>query len=244
MDYENGSRSWYQYIFILYFIFTLSLGAFFNIYINYLGKGETWDLYPYAEILWVIISVVITFKVKNFKHLILAIIIFLFLDGWVDLVAMGHHSWWAGPPILIEWKWWGLLRQYWFFKWVLQVPARCLALAVCVIRPFEDNENGRRKLLAIILIYIGLNVIWASAGQDMLFYFVWRGLYDPSFPYFHYMPPAGTWNLYNMLFLRIPIMYSIGFLLIYFSKRINDNLYNSEKHINKYQNKGNSISGA
>jgi len=211
-------------IFLVILFSIISFGAIFNIYINYLGKGMVWDLYPYAEILWVILSVIIVLKTKTFKLLIIAVILFFFLDAWLDLVAMGHHAWWAGEPILIEWKWGivdtePLLQQYWFYKWTLQVPVRCLALSLMVNNPFEEDFSLKNSFLVIIFVFAGLNVIWASASHDFLFYFIWYGLYDPNYPYFHYMPPAGTWNLYNMLFIRIPIMYTIGIILILIGKK-------------------------
>ncbi|MHA1291445.1 MAG: hypothetical protein ACTSQJ_02120 [Promethearchaeota archaeon] len=229
--YDKKSLSVFQYCLLLLFISILFIGAIFNIYINYLAKGKTWDIYPYAEIIWVVLSVLITLKAKSFKLLVLSVLIFLFLDSWVDLMAMGHQAWWIGPPILIEWKWDSvntdyLLHQYWFYKWTLQVPVRCLALTLCVLNPFQDDKrNLKQKFFAIIFIFAGLNIIWASASHDMLFYFVWYGLYDPNYPYFHYMPPEGTWNLYNMLFIRIPIMYAISISLIYLGKKIYNTNY-------------------
>ncbi|TFG21755.1 MAG: hypothetical protein EU529_12530, partial [Promethearchaeota archaeon] len=183
MELKEESSKLFQYSLISVYIIILSIGALFNIIINYIGKGETWDLYPYAEILWVVLSIIITLRTKTFKQLIFAVIILLFLDSFVDLVAMGHHSWWAGPPLLIEWKWSivppGLLQKYWFFKWVLQVPVRCLAISISILNPFEKKMKHRDGFIVLLCISTGLNIIWLAAPQDALFYFIWRGLYDP-----------------------------------------------------------------
>ncbi len=224
MELKEESSILFQYSLISVYIIILSIGAFFNIYINYIGKGETWDLYPYAEIFWVVLSIIITLRTKTFKQLIFAVIIFLFLDSFVDLVAMGHHSWWAGPPLLIEWKWStvdpGLLQKYWFFKWVVQVPVRCLVISISILNPFEKKIKHRDGFIVLLCISTGLNIIWLAAPQDVLFYFVWYGLYDPNFHYFFYLAPAGTWNLYNMLFFRVPLGIAIGIILILIGKKI------------------------
>ena len=222
---DEKRKSTIIFFIIIVYVLILSIGVCFNIQINYLGKGNVWDLYPLAEVLWVIISVVICLKVNNYRKLVFAVIIFLLLDSGVDLVAMGHQTWYAGPPIIIEWKWGivdtePLLTQYWFFKWTLQTPVRCLALALVISNPFRENLNHKYNFLVVCLVCGGLNVIWASASHDFLFYFVWWQKYDFNFPYFHYMSPAGTWNFYNMLFIRIPIMYGIGIPLIYIGKKI------------------------
>ena len=206
-------------------IIILLIGAIYNININYLGKGGTWDLYPYAEICWVIISILISFRTKSFKLLIYTILIFQFLDSFVDLIAMGHNSWWAGSPTLIEWKWGivntaPLLQQYWFFTWTLQVPIRLIFLSWVLVRQFKDKNPLKFRFLAFIFISAGLNIIWISCSQDVLFYFVWYGKYDPNFHYFFYLPPAGTWNLYNMLFFRIPVLYGISIVLIFAGKKL------------------------
>src|SRR5205823_7683765 len=91
-----------------------------------------------------------------------------------------------------------LLYVYWAGKWCLQVPARCFALAW--------NCGARRPLL----VALGLNLIWITAPHDVLFYFVWYGLYDLRFHYFHYLPPRDFWNLWNMLLLRVPIGVGAG----------------------------------
>ena len=71
----------------------------------------------------------------------------------------------------------------------------------------------RRTLLAFIAA--GLNLIWFTAPQDVLFFFVWLGLYDIRYPYFDYLPPEGMWNLWNMLLLRVPIGVGAGSLLVW-----------------------------
>ena len=139
----------------------------------------------------------------------------MFLDSWVDVCAMGGASWWAGPPVLVEWKWddlraRGVIYQwvyaYWAVTWGMQVPLRCFAMAWVLC-------DGSWKRFA--LIAAGLNLIWLTSAPDVLFYFVWLGLYDASYPYFDYLPPEGTWNLWNMLLLRVPIGVGAGSLLVW-----------------------------
>jgi hypothetical protein len=213
------------HFFILLSIVILIIGAIFNIYINYLGKGAIWDLYFYAEIFWVFLSILLSLRAKSFKHLILIVIAFQFLDSFVDLIAMGHQSWWAGPPLLTEWQWGivdtdPLLQQYWFFTWILQVPTRLITVAFVLVRHFKDKILLKFRLLALIFISAGLNIIWISSSQDFVFYVVWYGKYDLSFPYFFYLAPEGFWNLGNMLFLRIPVLYAISIVLIFVGKKI------------------------
>jgi len=86
------------------------------------------------------------------------------------------------------------------------VPLRCFAMAWVLC----DGSWKRFGLIAG-----GLNLIWLTAPQDFLFYFVWLGLYDASHPYFDYLPPEGMWNLSNMLLLRVPIGVGAGSLLVW-----------------------------
>ena len=222
---EENHLNWLKYFFFIFFIVILCIGAIFNIFINYLGKNESWDLYPYAEVMWVIFSIIITLRTKSLKGLILAVILFQFLDSFVDLVAMGHHSWWGGPPILIEWQWAivdtePLLRQYWFYTWILQVPIRSITLALNVSNLFKKKVDIKYEFLVLLLIFLGLYALWFSSPQDFLFYFVWYGLYDPNFHYFFYLDPKGTWNLYNMLFFRVPLGIGVCIVLILTSRKI------------------------
>jgi hypothetical protein len=127
---------------------------------------------------------------------------------------MGQRFWWAGPHLLTEWKW-GWLNEhqvlhkyvyaYWLVTWGMQVPLRCVAMARAV-----SGGWGRQFLI----IALGLNLIWFTAPQDVLYYFVWLGLYDAHNAYFSYLPPEGFWNLWNMLLLRVPIGVGAGVLLI------------------------------
>jgi hypothetical protein len=192
----------------------LSTAAAANIRINYLGKGSHWDIYAAAEILWVLCSVLIVPACTSLKRLVLAIIALQFLDSFVDLCAMGNPCWWASPRILIEWKWNALadahvlqkyIYLYWACTWAIQVPLRCFAIA------WVASGGWGRKFL---LISLGLNIIWFTAPQDVLFYFVWCGLYDSHYSYFDYLPPEGFWNLSRMILFRVPIGVSIGALLI------------------------------
>jgi hypothetical protein len=146
--------------------------------------------------------------------LAVAVIALLFLDSFVDLCAMGEQPWWAGPSLLIPWKWNSIIEQhdfqkylygYWAITWAMQVPLRCLAMARMV-----SGGWGRQFLI----MTLGLNLIWFTAPQDVLYHFVWWGIYDAHYPYFSYLPPEGFWNLWNMLLLRVPIGVGAGVLLI------------------------------
>jgi hypothetical protein len=75
------------------------------------------------------------------------------------------------------------------------------------------GEGGSWRRFAFIAA--GLNLIWLTAPQDVLYFFVWLGLYDARYPYFDYLPPQGMWNLWNMLLLRVPIGVGAGSLLVW-----------------------------
>ena len=98
-----------------------------------------------------------------------------------------------------------LLYGYWASTWAVQVPLRCIALARAV-----SGGWGRR----CVITATGLNLIWFTAPQDVIYHFFWWGIYDANYPYFSYLPPEGLWNLWNMLLLRVPIGITIGVLLI------------------------------
>jgi hypothetical protein len=192
----------------------LAAEAVANIRINFIGKGSAWDFYPAAEIFWVLCSVAVLGMCGSTKRLVFAVVALLFLDSFVDVCAMGQRFWWAGPHLLVEWKWDWLSEHhalhryvyaYWIVTWGMQVPLRCLAMARAV-----SGGWGRRFLV----IALGLNLIWFTAPQDVLYYFVWVGLYDARIAYFSYLPPEGFWNLWNMLLLRVPIGVGVGALLI------------------------------
>ena len=196
----------------------LSVEGAANVWINFIGKGRTWDIYPPAQAFWVtcsVVAVIVLARRPSLKRLAAVVIVLMFLDSFVDLCAMGHECWWAGPPVLVEWKWDDLRARgviyhwvyaYWAVTWGMQVPLRCFAMA-WVLR------GGSWKRFAWIAA--GLNLIWLTAPQDFLFYFVWLGLYDASHPYFDYLPPEGMWNLWNMLLLRVPIGVGGGSLLVW-----------------------------
>ena len=194
-----------------------------NVGINYSAKGSRWDLYPAAEGLWVLCGIAVVFVAARGVgpggagragwRLAGVVLALLLLDAWVDVCAMGHPTWWAGPPVLVEWEWevlreagrlYAMIYAYWGCTWAAQVPWRCLALAWAVTggwgRPF-------------LLVAAGLNLIWLTAPQDVFYYFVWLGRYDAKEPYFAYLPPEGTWNLWNMLLLRVPLGVAAGSLL-------------------------------
>jgi hypothetical protein len=208
----------------------LSVEAAGNIWINFIGKGRTWDLYPFAQAFWVACSVVVVIVLArrpSLKRLVWIVILLMFLDSFVDVCAMGgHECWWARPPVLAEWKWDALRAQgamsrylyaYWAVTWGMQVPLRCFALAWVMCGPPYCDEAGSWRRFA--LIAAGLNLIWLTAPQDVLYFFVWVGLYDAGYPYFDYLPPQGTWNLWNMLLLRVPIGVGAGSLLVWAGMR-------------------------
>src|SRR5687767_4470381 len=121
----------------------LSIEGGANIWINFIGKGRTWDLYPLAEAFWIACSVVVVVVMvqarrPSMKRLAAVVIVLMLLDSFVDLCAMGHAYWWAGPPVLVEWKWDALrargvlyryIYAYWAVTWGMQVPLRCFAMA-------------------------------------------------------------------------------------------------------------------
>jgi hypothetical protein len=90
------------------------------------------------------------------------------------------------------------------------VPLRCVAMARAV-----SGDWDRR----FFIVDLGLNLIWLTAPQDVLYHFVWWGLYDIHYSYFNYLPPEGFWNLWNMLFLRVPIGVTAGALLVRAGRR-------------------------
>lgn len=203
----------------------LSVEGGANVWINFIGKGRTWDLYPLAQAFWVacsVAAVIVVARRPSGRRLVAVLIALMFLDSFVDQCAMGNACWWAGPPVLVTWKWDALrargeiyhyLYAYWALTWGMQVPLRCLAIA-WVLRG-GDRGSWRR----FALIATGLNLIWLTAPQDVLYHFVWLGLYDADYPYFDYLPPEGTWNLWNMLLLRVPIGVGAGSLLVWAGMR-------------------------
>ena len=209
---------------LIAYALVLGIEAVANIVINFVGKGLAWDLYPLAELFWVVCSVMVVVVMAlrasmkrpvRGARLAWVVIGLMFLDSFVDACAMGHANWWAGPPLLIEWKWDALrargvlyhwLYAYWAVTWGMQVPLRCFAIAWVLC-----GSSWRR----FAFIATGLNLIWLTAPQDVLYHFVWLGLYDAAYPYFDYLPPEGTWNLWNMLLLRVPIGVGAGSLLVW-----------------------------
>ena len=189
-----------------------------NVAINFVGKGRTWDMYPLGQALWLacsVAAVVALARRPSMGRLSWVIVGLMFIDSFVDVCAMGHATWWAGPPALAEWTWdelraggvlYRYLYAYWAVTWGMQVPLRCFALAWV---------TSGRSWSRFALIASGLNLIWLTAPQDLLYYFVWLGLYDASHPYFDYLPPEGAWNLWNMLLLRVPIGVGAGSLLVW-----------------------------
>ncbi len=188
----------------------LSVGGAVNIWINHVAKGS-WDFYLIAQIVWVLCSIFVVAICSSIKRLVIAVIFLLFLDSFVDMCAMGDPFWWGTPPRLTEWIWQTkphgerLVGAYWLCMWGFQVPLRCLAMARAV-----SGSWGRR----FGIIALGLNLLWFTSVQDILYYFAWLGLYSSHIQYFRYLPPEGFWNLWNMLLLRVPIGVTMGALLI------------------------------
>jgi hypothetical protein len=206
-----------RYLLVAYAL-VLSIEGGANVWINFIGKGRTWDLYPLAEAFWEACSVVVVILLArrpSMRQLAAVVTFLMFLDSFVDVCAMGHETWWAGSPVLVEWKWgahraqgvlYRYIYAYWAVMWGMQVPLRCFVMAWVLC-------GGSWKRFA--LIAAGLNLIWLTSAPDILFYFVWLGLYDAAYPYFAYLPPEGTWNLWNMLLLRVPIGVGAGSLLVW-----------------------------
>ncbi|HEY5042769.1 MAG TPA: hypothetical protein VIK53_12280 [Verrucomicrobiae bacterium] len=192
------------------YAFIISASAVANIWINHVAKGS-WDFYPVAEILWVLCSIFILAICGTTRGLVLAVIALLFLDSFVDICAMGDPFWWGTPPRLIQWIWETrphgerLVSAYWLCLGGLQIPLRCFAMA------WVASGGWGRKFGIIAL---GLNLIWFTNVQDVLYYFVWLGLYNTHIHYFFYLRPDGFWNLWNVLLLRVPIGVTIGVLLV------------------------------
>ena len=119
----------------------LSVEAGANVWISFVGKGGNWDLYPLAQAFWVACSVVVVIVLArrpSMKRLAWVVIVLMFLDSLVDVCAMGHECWWAGPPVLVEWKrdalrargeMYRYLYAYWAVTWGMQVPLRCFAIS-------------------------------------------------------------------------------------------------------------------
>jgi len=214
-------------ILLIAYALVLGVEAIASVWINFLGKGRRWDLYPLAQAFWVACGVVAVMAVARRPsggRLVGVVIGLMFLDSWLDVCAMGHACWWAGPPALVEWEWDALRARgalyhhvyaYWAVMWGMQVPLRCIAIAWAARGSGGAGGSWRR----FALVATGLSLIWLTAPQDALFYFVWLGLYDADYPYFDYLPPAGMWNLWNMLLLRVPIGVGAGSLLVWAGMR-------------------------
>src|SRR5215831_3366216 len=122
-----------KFLFTVY-ILILGLAGVANIWINYLAKGLAWDIYTVAEPVWVLCSVVIVVMCTSMRRLVIAIIVLLFLDSFVDKCAMGDGAWWGSPPLLVMWKWKSpdlhkFIHGYWACTWEIQVTLRCIAMA-------------------------------------------------------------------------------------------------------------------
>src|SRR3954467_1596082 len=108
---------------LIAYALVLGIEAAANIWINFIGKGRTWDLYPLAQAFWVACSVVAVIVVArtsassveptsassveprpSMKRLAAVVIVLMFLDSFVDVCAMGGKCWWAGPPVLVPWE--------------------------------------------------------------------------------------------------------------------------------------------
>ncbi|HEY1717747.1 MAG TPA: hypothetical protein VGH42_05555 [Verrucomicrobiae bacterium] len=192
------------------YAFIISAEAVANLWINHVAKGS-WDFYLVAEILWVLCSIFILPMCGTTRGLVLAVIALPFLDSFVDMCAIGDPFWWGTPPRLIQWYWETrphgerLVSAYWLCFGGLQIPARCFAMA------WVAAGGWGRKFG---LIALGLILIWLTNIEDVLYYFVWLGDYNIHENYFFCLRPDGFWNLWNILFLRVPIGVTVGVLLV------------------------------
>jgi hypothetical protein len=197
------------------YAFIISAEAVVNLWINHIAKGS-WDFYLIAEILWVLCSIFVLAICGTTRGLVIAVITLPFLDSFVDMCAIGDPFWWGTPPRLIQWYWENrphgerLVSAYWLCFGGLQIPVRCFAMA------WVGAGGWGRKFC---LIALGLIVIWSTNVQDVLYYFVWLGDYNIHENYFFDHRPDGFWNLWNFLFLRVPIGVTIGVLLVRAGKR-------------------------
>ena len=195
---------------VVAYTFIIGVGAVVNLWINHVAKGS-WDFYPVAEVFWVLCSISILPMCRTTRGLVFAVIALPFLDSFVDMCAMGDPFWWGAPPRLIQWYWETrphgerLVSAYWLCFGALQIPVRCFAMA------WVAAGGWGRKFG---LIALGLNLIWLTNFEDILYYFVWLGHYHIHENYFFYLQPVGFWNLWNVLLLRVPIGVTIGALLI------------------------------
>src|SRR5687768_5447531 len=114
----------------------LSVEGGANVWINFIGKGRTWDLYPLAQAFWVACGVLVVIVLarrpsrRSMKWLAAVVIVLMFLDSFVDVCAMGHESWWAGPPVLVEWMWDDLRARGVIYHWVYAYWAVTLGMQV------------------------------------------------------------------------------------------------------------------
>src|SRR5687768_16301314 len=71
----------------------LSVEGGANVWINFIGKGRTWDLYPLAQAFWVACSVVVVIVLArrargpSMRRLAAVVIVLMFLDSFVDVCA-------------------------------------------------------------------------------------------------------------------------------------------------------------
>ena len=76
-------------------------------WINFIGKGRTWDLYPPAQAFWVacsVVAVIVVGRRPSGRRLVGGVIALVFLDSFVDQCAVGNACWWARPPVLVAWQ--------------------------------------------------------------------------------------------------------------------------------------------
>src|SRR5438067_11281993 len=73
----------------------LALGAAANLWLNWRGKGQRWDLYPAAETLWLLCSVALPPACRSGRRLLALVVAFQLVDSFADSCAMGQ-AWWAG----------------------------------------------------------------------------------------------------------------------------------------------------
>src|SRR4051794_36190123 len=87
-----------QRLLLVAYALVLGVEAAGNVWINFIGKGRTWDLYPLSQAFWVacsVAAVIVVARRPSAKRLAGVVIFLIFLDSFVDVCAMGGKCWWA-----------------------------------------------------------------------------------------------------------------------------------------------------
>src|SRR5688500_4792213 len=83
-----------QFLLVAYAL-VLGVEGAADVWINFIGKGRTWDPYPLAEAFWVACSVgavIVLARRPSMKRLLAVVIGLTFLDSFVDVWARGCWS--------------------------------------------------------------------------------------------------------------------------------------------------------